>query len=157
MNVYLGELAVLSCKQLDLNTWENTSFQSQGLFTTKSFIAFKFGGLYICMNCELPDIQAGFRKGRGTRDQIANTWWITERSKRVPEKTSTSALLTTPKPLTLWKWKWSHSVMSESLQPHGHQAPLPMRFSKQEYWSGLPFPSPGNLPDSGIEPRSPAL
>ena len=54
------------------------------------------------MNCELPDIQAGFRKGRGTRDQIANTWWITERSKRVPEKTSTSALLTTPKPLTVW-------------------------------------------------------
>ena len=53
------------------------------------------------MNCELPDIQAGFRKGRGTRDQIANTWWITERSKRVPEKTSTSALLTMPKPLTV--------------------------------------------------------
>ena len=38
-----------------------------------------------------------------------------------------------------------------------HQAPLSMGFSKQEYWSGLPFPSPGDLPDSGIEPRSPAL
>ena len=34
---------------------------------------------------------------------------------------------------------------------------LPMGFSRQEYQSGLPFPSPGNLPDSGIEPRSPAL
>ena len=54
------------------------------------------------VNREIPDVQAGFRKGRGTRDQIANTWWITERSKRVPEKTSTSALLTTPKPLTVW-------------------------------------------------------
>ena len=32
-----------------------------------------------------------------------------------------------------------------------------MRFSRQEYWSGLPFPSPGDLPDPGIEPRSPAL
>ena len=32
-----------------------------------------------------------------------------------------------------------------------------MEFSKQEYWSGLPFPSPGDLPDPGIEPRSPAL
>ena len=37
------------------------------------------------------------------------------------------------------------------------QAPLSMRFSKQEYQSGLPFPSPGYLPDPGIEPGSPAL
>ena len=37
------------------------------------------------------------------------------------------------------------------------QAPLSMRFSRQEYWSGLPFPSPGDLPDAGIEPKSPAL
>ena len=39
----------------------------------------------------------------------------------------------------------------------GHQAPLSMEFSRQEYWSGLPFPSPGDLHDSGIEPGSPAL
>ena len=38
-----------------------------------------------------------------------------------------------------------------------HQAPLSMGFSRQEYWSGLSFPSPGDLPDPGIEPRSPAL
>ena len=38
-----------------------------------------------------------------------------------------------------------------------HQAPLSMGFSRQEYWSGLPFPSPGDLPDPGIEPGSPAL
>ena len=37
------------------------------------------------------------------------------------------------------------------------QVPLSMGFSRQEYWSGLPFPSPGDLPDLGIEPRSPAL
>ena len=37
------------------------------------------------------------------------------------------------------------------------QAPLAMGFSRQEYWSGLPFPSPGDLPDPGIEPWSPAL
>ena len=37
------------------------------------------------------------------------------------------------------------------------QAPLSMGFSRQEYWSGLPFPSPGDLPDPGIEPGSPAL
>ena len=38
-----------------------------------------------------------------------------------------------------------------------HQAPLSMEFSKQEYRSGLPFPSPGDLPDPGIEPRTSAL
>ena len=37
------------------------------------------------------------------------------------------------------------------------QAPLSMEFSRQEYWSGLPFPSPGDLSDPGIEPASPAL
>ena len=37
------------------------------------------------------------------------------------------------------------------------QAPLSMEFSRQEYWSGLPFPSPGDLPDPWIEPRSPEL
>ena len=51
--------------------------------------------------------------------------------------------------------------LSNSLQPHGlyvaHQAPLSMGFSRQEYWSGLLFPSPGNVPYSGIEPRSPTL
>ena len=38
-----------------------------------------------------------------------------------------------------------------------HQVPLSMGFSRQEYWSGLPFPSPGDLPDPGIEPISPTL
>ena len=37
------------------------------------------------------------------------------------------------------------------------EAPLSMKFSRQEYWSGLPFPSPGDLPNPGIEPGSPAL
>ena len=38
-----------------------------------------------------------------------------------------------------------------------HQAPQSVGFSRQEYWSGLPFPSPGDLPNPGIEPRSPTL
>ena len=38
-----------------------------------------------------------------------------------------------------------------------YQVPLSMGFPRQEYWSGLPFPSPGDLPDPGIEPESPAL
>ena len=54
------------------------------------------------MNHELPDDQAGFRKGRGTRDQIANIRWIIEKARQFQEKMSISALLTMPKPLTLW-------------------------------------------------------
>ena len=54
------------------------------------------------MDRELPDVQAGFRKGRGTRDQIANIHWIMEKARDFQKKTSTSALLTMPKPLTVW-------------------------------------------------------
>ena len=43
------------------------------------------------------------------------------------------------------------------VNPLTQQAPLSMGFSRQEYWSGLPFPSPGDLPNSGVEPRSPGL
>ena len=51
----------------------------------------------------------------------------------------------------------SHSAMSDSLQPHGaHQAPLVMEFFRQQSWSGLPFLSPGDLPNPGIKPGSPA-
>ena len=56
------------------------------------------------VNRELPDVQAGFRKGRGTRDQIANIRWIIEKARKTP----ISALLTMPKPLTVWStinWK----------------------------------------------------
>ena len=53
------------------------------------------------MNHELPDVEAGFRKGRGTRDQIANIQWIIEKQES-SKKASISALLTMPKPLTVW-------------------------------------------------------
>ena len=60
------------------------------------------------MNKEIPDVQAGFRKGRGTRDQISNIHWIIKKKQRIPGKTSTSFSLTTLKPLTVWistHWK----------------------------------------------------
>ena len=55
--------------------------------------------------------------------------------------------------------QWSRSVVSDSVTPWTvvYQAPPSMGFSRQEYWSGVPFPSPGDLPKLGIEPRSPAL
>ena len=62
------------------------------------------------MNCELPDVQVGFRKGRGTRDQIANFYCIIEKAREFQKtnkqtnkkKPSISALLTMAKPLTVW-------------------------------------------------------
>ena len=65
---------------------------------------------------------------------------------------------------TLSKWayfkimKWSRSVrLFVTPWTVAYQAPQSMEFSRQEYWSGLPFPSPGDLPNPGIEPRSSAL
>ena len=61
---------------------------------------------------------------------------------------------------TVSKLSVSRPVVPDSLRPPwtaAHQAPLSMRFTKQGYWSGLPFPSPGDLPNPAIEPGSPAL
>ena len=58
------------------------------------------------------------------------------------------------------KWKWSllsHVWLFMTLWTVAHQAPLSLGFSGQEYWSGLPSPSPGDFPNPGIEPGSPAL
>ena len=55
------------------------------------------------------------------------------------------------------KWKWSRVWLFAILWTVAYQASLSMGFSRQEYRSGLPFPSPGDLPDPGMEPRSPAL
>ena len=53
------------------------------------------------VNCELPDVQAGFRKGRGNRNQIANIRWIIKNAREF-QKNINSALLTMPKPLIVW-------------------------------------------------------
>ena len=54
------------------------------------------------VNCELLDVVAVFRKGRGSRNQIANICWIIEKAREFQKKISISALLTMPKPLTVW-------------------------------------------------------
>ena len=57
-----------------------------------------------------------------------------------------------------WKWKLLMHVWLFAIPwTIAHQAPLSVEFSRQEYWGGLPFPFPGNLPDPGIKPRFPAL
>ena len=67
----------------------------------KVMLKFLQAGLQQYVNHELPDVQAGFRKGRGTRDQVANICWIIKKQES-SRKTSTSVLLTMPKPLTVW-------------------------------------------------------
>ena len=61
--------------------------------------------------------------------------------------------------LCIYLFSVSHSVMFDSAIPWtvAHWAPLSKEFSMQEYWSGLPFLSPGDLSDTGVEPRSPAI
>ena len=54
------------------------------------------------LNQELPDVQAGFRKGRGTGEQIADIYWIIGKNNRIPKKKSTYASLTMLKPSTMW-------------------------------------------------------
>ena len=71
--------------------------------TTKVMLKIPQGRLQQYMNCELPDVQSGFRKDRGARNQIDNIHWITEKARELQKKKkSTSAFLTTPKPLTVW-------------------------------------------------------
>ena len=75
------------------------------------------------VNQEIPDVQAGLRKGRGTRDQIANIHWIIEKAEN-SRKTSISASLTMPKSLTMWittncgkvfkRWEYQTTLPSSS-------------------------------------------
>ena len=59
-------------------------------------------GLQQCVKWEFPNVQAGFRKGIGIRDQIANICWIIEKAREFPQKKSTSVSFTMVKPLTVW-------------------------------------------------------
>ena len=89
-------------------------------------------------------------------------WWLslcfsTElRSLQIPSQSLSSSLFC----FVLSKWSevaQSCLTLCYPMEYIAHQAPLSMGFSRQEYWIGLPFPSPGDLPNPGIEPSSPAL
>ena len=85
-----------------VNAKEYSNYHTIALISHASKVMLKIlqARLQQYMKCELPDVQAGFRKGRGARDQIDNIRWIME--KESSRKTSASALLTMPKPLTVW-------------------------------------------------------
>ena len=91
------------------NAKECSNYRTVALISHASKVMLKIlqARLQQYVNHEIPDVQAGFRKGRGTRDQIANICWIIEKAREF-QKTSISALLTMPKPLSVWitiNWK----------------------------------------------------
>ena len=91
------------------NAKECSNYRTVALISHASKVMLKIlqARLQRYLNHELPDVQAGFRKGRGTRDQTANIPWIIKKQES-SRKTSISALLTMPKPLTVWitaNWK----------------------------------------------------
>ena len=86
------------------NTKECSNYHKIALISHASKVMFKIlhDRLQQYVNRELPGVQAGFRKGRGTRDPIANICWIIEKPRVFQKKKCTYALLTMPKPLTVW-------------------------------------------------------
>ena len=86
------------------NAKECSNYRTIALISHSSKVTLKIlqARLQQYMNREIPDVHAGFRKGRGTREQIANICWIMEKAREFQKKTSISALLTMPKPLMVW-------------------------------------------------------
>ena len=85
------------------NAKECLNYHTIGLISHASKVMLKIlqAKLQQYVNCELADVQAGFRKGRGTRDHIANIRWIMEKAREF-QKSNISALLNMPKTLTVW-------------------------------------------------------
>ena len=85
------------------NAKEHPNYHTIALIshTSKVMLEILQARLQQYMNCELSDVQAGFRKGRGIRDQIVNIYWNIKKQES-SRKASTSALLTMPEPLTVW-------------------------------------------------------
>ena len=84
------------------NAKECSKYQTIALIShaTKEMLKILQASLQQYVNCERPDVQAGFRKGKETRVQIANIHWNIKKARESSRKTSTFALLTMPKPLT---------------------------------------------------------
>ena len=87
------------------------------------------------VNHELPDVQAGFRKGRGTRDQIANIRWIMEKARKF-QKNIYFCLLTMPKPLTMWItincWKFWKRLKYQTTWPASWETYMQVRKQQLE-------------------------
>ena len=115
------------------NAKECSNYDTIALISRASKVMLKIlqARLQQYMNRELPDVQAGFRKGRRTRNQIANIHWIIEKTREF-QKTSISVLLTMPKPLTVWII--THTM--ENSSKDGNTRPRDLPFEKSVCRSG---------------------
>ena len=105
------------------NAKECSNYRTIAHISHASKVMFKIhqARLHQYVNCELPDVQAGFRKSRATRDQIGNIRWIIEKAREF-KKTFISDLLTIPKPLTV-----DHNKLWKILKEMGNRLPdLPL-------------------------------
>ena len=115
------------------NAKECSNYRTIALISPASKVMLKIlqARLQQYMSQELPDAQAGFRKGRGTRDQSANIHWIIEKAKS-SRKTSTVALLTVPKPLTVWTTTNLCKILQEMGKPDHLSCLLRNLYAAQE-------------------------
>ena len=90
-----------NCKEGNAKECSNYRTIALISYTSKVVLNILQARLQQYLNHKLPDVQAGFRKGLGTRGQIASICWIIEKAREFQKKTTISALLTTPKPLTV--------------------------------------------------------
>ena len=93
------------------------------------------------VNWKLSDVQAGFRKARGTRDQIANIHWIIKKAREF-QKNIYFCLIDYTEVFDCMLSHFSRVRLSATPYMAAHQAPPSLGFSKQEHWNGLQFPSP---------------
>ena len=102
--VATGKEEVSVHSNLEGNAKECSNYRTIALILHVSKVMLKIlqARLQQYVNCELPHVQSDFRKGRGTRDQIANIRWIIKKAREFQKKTFISSLLTIPKPLTVW-------------------------------------------------------
>ena len=104
-----------------------------------------------CKHRELGSVLRGSLDGRGFGKEWMDAYWCKAESLCCPPGTTITLLISykvkSLSRVRLFATPWTIA----------HQAPPSMKLSRQEYWSGLPFPSPGDLPNPGIEPRSPPL
>ena len=114
------------------NVKECSNYHTTALVSHASKVMLKIlqARLQQYMNHKFPDVQAGFRKGRGTRDQIANICWISKKQKSSRE-TSISPLLTMPKPLSVWI-----TQTVENSERDGNTRPSDLPFEKSVCRSG---------------------
>ena len=125
------------------NAKEYSNYRTMALISHASKVMLKIlqARLQRYMNCELPDVQTGFRKGRGSRDQITNTWWIIKKAREF-QRNIYFCFIDYAKAFDFVKVKVkSFSCVRLFATPWtvAYQAPPSMGFSRQECWSGLPF------------------